>query len=209
MGFFSRIDTLQFIKLNYISKNVIREGKGKIIPFNGAHIELEKNSKLILHDESMEIGLNRIKGSKAETLVRLRNNAVWDVKGYCGLCYGVTVEINENAKIASRYFTSNSNSAVIVNKEVTIGNDVMLGRNVVIYDSDFHSINNKNTKSEPVTIGDHVWIATNSMVLKGVHIGNGSIVSAGTIVKKDVPEQTIIGNDTKQKILSEGIEWKR
>ena len=55
----------------------------------------------------------------------------------------------------------------------------MAGRNVVIYDSDFHTI--LNTQHElmnpdaPVTIGDHVWLATNVTVLKGSSIGSGSV----------------------------------
>ena len=203
------IDILQYIKLNYFSKNVIHEGKGKIIPFKGAYIELEENSKLIIHDEGLEIGLNKIKGSKAETLIRLRNNASWDVKGYCGLSYGVTIEINDNAKMESGYFTANSNSVLVVNKNMVIGNDVMLGRNVVIYDSDFHSLNGKETASKEAVIGDHVWIATNCMMLKGVHIGDGSIVAAGTVVSEDVSEHVIVAGGSKQTILSEKAEWKR
>lgn len=209
MSKFKDIDILQYIKLNYLSKRVLHEGKGKIIPFHGAHVDLEGNSKLIVHDDSLEFGLNKIKGSKAETLVRLRNGAVWNAKGYCGLSYGTTIEINSNAELESGYFTVNSNSVLVVNQAMTVGDDVMLGRNVVIYDSDFHSLNSKENVSELVVIGDHVWIATNSIVLKGVHIGNGSVIAAGAIVSEDVPERVVIGNGTKQKVLSENAEWKR
>ncbi len=209
MSKFKDIDILQYIRLNYISKNVIHKGKGKIIPFRGAHVDLEENSRLIIHDDSLELGLNKIRASKTETLVRLHNNAVWDAKGYCGLSYGTTVEVNDDAKLESGYFTANSYSVLIVNKQITVGNDVMLGRNVIIYDSDFHTLYNKENISEPVVIGNHVWIATNCMVLKGVHIGDGSVVAACTVVKEDVPERVIVGNSAKQKILSEGAEWKR
>lgn len=209
MSKFKDVDILQYIKLNYISKKVIHEGKGKIIPFCGTHVDLEDNSKLIIHDGSLELGLNKVKGSKTETLIRLRNNAVWDVKGYCGLSYGTTLELNDGARLESGYFTVNSNSVLVVNRHMTIGDDVMFGRNVVIYDSDFHSLNNKEIISEPVVIGNHVWIATNCMVLKGVHIGDGSVVAAGSIVKEDIPKYVVIGNETKQKIFSESVQWKR
>lgn len=209
MNKFKDVDIPQYIKLNYISKKVIHEGKGKIIPFRGTHVDLEGNSKLIVHNSSLELGLNKVKGSKTETLVRLRNNAVWDAKGYCGLSYGTTLELNNDARLESGYFTANSDSVLVINRHITIGDDVMLGRNVVIYDSDFHSLNNKEIISEPVEIGNHVWIATNCIVLKGVHIGDGSVVAAGTIVKEDVPERVVIGNGTEQKILSEKTQWKR
>ncbi|MBR2669799.1 MAG: acyltransferase [Solobacterium sp.] len=208
MGKFRDIDILQYIYLNYLSKNVVHEGKGKVVPFRGAHVELGENSKLIIHDDSIEIGLNKVKGSKTETLIRLRKGAIWNVKGYCGLSYGDTLEVNENAELNSNYFTMNSNSTIVVNKKISIGNDVMIGRNVIIYDSDFHALNDRSV-SEEVVIGDHVWIATNAMVLKGVHIGNGSVIAAGTIVKENVPEYVVIGSETKQKILSENANWKR
>lgn len=209
MSKFKGIDIQQYIKLNYFSTNVIHEGKGKIIPFRGAHVDLKNNSRLIMHDDSLEIGLNLVKGSKAETLIRLQNNAVWNVKGYCGLSYGTTVEINENATFVSDYFTCNSNSVLVINKKTTIGNDVMLGRNVVVYDSDFHSINGEETVSEEVTIGNHVWVATNCVILKGVHIGNGSVIAAGTVVDKDVPECVVVANEDGQRILSNNAQWKR
>lgn len=200
---------LQFIRLNYLSRNVIHEGKGKIIPFYGAHVELEENSRVIMHDDSLEIGLNRVKGSKTETLVRLRKNASWNVKGYCGLSYGMTLEVNENAELESAYFTVNSNSVMIANKKITIGNDVMIGRNVVIYDSDFHTLNNKENISEPVTIGDHVWIATNATIMKGVHIGDGSVIAAGTTIKENIPERVVVRTEEKHIVTSDNAEWKR
>ena len=208
MSKFKDIDILQYIKLNYLSKNVIHEGKGKIVPFHGAHVELGENSKLVMHDGSLEIGTNKVKGSKAETLIRLRKDATWNVKGYCGLSYGVTVEVNDHAEFNTGYLTVNSNSTIVVNQKINMGNDVMIGRNTVIYDSDFHTLNGEKVSKE-VMIGDHVWIATNVTVLKGVHIGEGSVIGAGTIVREDIPDHVIVGSKTKQVILSENAYWER
>lgn len=47
--------------------------------------------------------------------------------------------------------------------------------------------------TEPVEIGNDVWIGSNVIVLRGVHIGNGAIIAAGAVVTKDVPEYTIVG----------------
>ena len=46
---------------------------------------------------------------------------------------------------------------------------------------------------EPVTIGDDVWIGFGACVLPGVSVGRGSIVAAGAVVTKDVPDWTIVG----------------
>lgn len=49
------------------------------------------------------------------------------------------------------------------------------------------------TDSKPIVIGNDVWIGTRVIVMPGVHIGDHSIVGAGSIVTKDVPEWAIVG----------------
>lgn len=51
---------------------------------------------------------------------------------------------------------------------------------------------NHGTKGGPVTIGDHVWIASRVTILPGVEIERGAVVACGSIVTKDVPERTIV-----------------
>ncbi len=46
--------------------------------------------------------------------------------------------------------------------------------------------------SEPVIIGDNVWIGANSTILPGVRIGNMSVVAAGSVVTKDVPDHVLV-----------------
>lgn len=65
-------------------------------------------------------------------------------------------------------------------------------------DSDFHDyyIDDKlveNTKE--ISIGDNVWIGNNVIILKGVNIGDNSIIAAGSIVNKDVSPNTIVGGN--------------
>lgn len=49
--------------------------------------------------------------------------------------------------------------------------------------------------SKPVVIGDDVWIGTGSIILPGVNIGNGSVISAGSVVTKSVPEMCLVGGN--------------
>lgn len=78
--------------------------------------------------------------------------------------------------------------------KVIIGNDVMVGANVTITDSDFHATElnfrkngHKAAASKPIVIEDHVWIGMNVVVLKGVTIGRGAVIGANCVVSKDVP----------------------
>lgn len=94
-----------------------------------------------------------------------------------------------------------SATAIVCFKSITIGNNVKIGGNVVIYDTDFHSldkIERRDTKIDwdskqcsDVVIEDDVFIGAHSIILKGVTIGEGSIIGAGSVVSKSVPKNEI------------------
>jgi acetyltransferase-like isoleucine patch superfamily enzyme len=94
-----------------------------------------------------------------------------------------------------------SATAIICNYKITIGNNVMIGGNTVIYDTDFHTLdasirNDKtldrnNAIKKEVTIGDNVFIGAHSTILKGVTIGNNAIIGACSVVTKSIPDNEI------------------
>lgn len=104
------------------------------------------------------------------------------------------------------------NSIFIDNEKITIGSTVMLAPNVQIYTS-YHPIlpedryiqdrdeNNPayfNTCADPVEIKDGVWIGGGVIILAGVTIGKNSIIGAGSVVTKDIPDNCIaVGNPCK------------
>ena len=58
----------------------------------------------------------------------------------------------------------------------------------------------------PIVIGDHVWIGMNVIVLKGVTIGEGSIVAAGSVVNKDVPPHCLVAG-VPAKVVKTDVTW--
>jgi acetyltransferase-like isoleucine patch superfamily enzyme len=80
---------------------------------------------------------------------------------------------------------------------ISIGDRVMCGANTTITDTDWHAMNwrdrytNVPGKYGPVTIGDDVWLGMNVVVLKGVEIGRRTVVGAGSIVSRSLPEGVI------------------
>lgn len=85
---------------------------------------------------------------------------------------------------------------------VIIGNDVMMGPDCVIYTTN-HSFDRIDipmnqqgfSREEAVIIENDVWIGGRVTILPGVHIGNGSIVGAGAVVTKDIPDYAIVGGN--------------
>ena len=84
--------------------------------------------------------------------------------------------------------------------DITIGENVMMGPEVVIYQQN-HRYDNLDipmgeqgyTPMESVIIGNDVWIGRRVMIMPGVHIGDGAIIGAGAVVTKDVAPYSIVG----------------
>lgn len=64
-------------------------------------------------------------------------------------------------------------------------------------------------RTAPIEIGDQSFIGMNAMILPGVTIGTGAIVAAGSVVTKDVPEDTVVGGNPASVICSTDVYWTR
>jgi acetyltransferase-like isoleucine patch superfamily enzyme len=87
-------------------------------------------------------------------------------------------------------------------QRILIGDDVAVGANTVITDTDFHPLSYAARHSDPadgavlpVTIEDDVFIGMNCLILKGVTIGQGSVVGAGSVVTREVPPHSIVAGN--------------
>jgi acetyltransferase-like isoleucine patch superfamily enzyme len=92
---------------------------------------------------------------------------------------------------------------IVAASEVVIGDHVTIGAEASIVDTDFHPIDYRlrlegaNSKSEvrPVRIGSHVWIGARALVLKGVVLGDRSVVAAGAVVTRSVPPDSLVAGN--------------
>ncbi len=98
----------------------------------------------------------------------------------------------------------NRNDIVVCHNRITIGKDCSFGPNVVIYDHDHRFDNVGFSKNEfrtsPVVIDECCWIGSNVIILRGTHIGSGSIIGAGCIIKGEIPPHSLVKPDVKNKI---------
>lgn len=94
--------------------------------------------------------------------------------------------------------------------EINIGNRVLIAANTQIIDGNSHSLSMENAENRinttdnvnPILIADDVWIGTSAIILGGVTIGKGSIVSANTVVNKDVPPYSLVGENPMRVLKS-------
>ena len=89
-----------------------------------------------------------------------------------------------------------------LNGKIIIGNDVIMGPEVLFYTQNHNSLRTDvaikyqgNTIEKPIEIGDGSWIGARAIILPGVRIGIGAIIAAGAIVTKDVPDYSIVGGN--------------
>ena len=138
----------------------------------------------------------------------------WCAKHTIAQC-GIGVNIEKGATFASSVRIGDYSGVGVnceLNGEITIGKNVLMGPEVVVYTQN-HEFRDKETliqmqgyrSEEPVSIGDDVWIGRRVIILPGVHIGTGAVIGAGAVVAKDVPEYAIaVGNPVK--IIGKRVE---
>lgn len=105
---------------------------------------------------------------------------------YCD--YGKNIEVGKN-------FFANYNCTILDVAKVKIGDNCMLAPNVAIYTAG-HPVHpdTRNTAYEygiEVTIGDNVWIGGSVVICPGVNIGSNTVIGAGSVVTKDIPDWSI------------------
>ena len=112
--------------------------------------------------------------------------------------YGSICKNGPKILIGNNVFIGN-NTEFNISKKISIGNDSLIASNCRFIDHDHGtndlsvSIRLQKPKTNPIMIEENVWIGTNSTVLKGVSIGKGAIIGAGSVVNKNVPQDEIWG----------------
>lgn len=156
---------------NFIYK--IKYGKR----FNVKSVDLEKNSGFKIVGDAGKI-------SVGEGL-RLRSNTY-------------VISAGGDIKIG-KYCFFNRNCNLVSRKSVTIGDNVSFGPNVAVFDHDHRfdeeKVYNTEYKTGDIVIENGCWIGAGVIILRNTHIGRGSVIGAGTVVKGVIPPHSIVTNE--------------
>ena len=133
----------------------------------------------------------------------------WAVNALCANKRGVFYATH-NAEIVIGDNVGMSSTVLWSHEKITIGNNVKIGGNCILIDTDAHNMDylirrDKHTDwgiSKPIVIEDDVFIGMNCIILKGVTIGARSVVAAGSVVTKSIPSGCIAGGNPAKVIRS-------
>ena len=127
--------------------------------------------------------------------------------GTCNFGEGFGIAVEGGTLVFGENFYANRNSMIECQEKISFGNDVLLGWNVSIRDTDGHSVNGKPFQEE-IRVKNHVWIASDVTVLKGSVISEGSVVACkSTVCGLKMQENQCLAVGTPAKIIKNHVEW--
>jgi acetyltransferase-like isoleucine patch superfamily enzyme len=137
------------------------------------------------------------------------------ISNYGVICVGHNLGLLSSSRFPLSIESARADAAIIIGnnvilngcsiyvvKRVEIGDFSTIGGKTTIMDTDGHGIDDAPTKVAPIKIGCHVWIGARAIILKGVTIGDNSIIGAGSVVTRDVERNTIVAGNPAKKIGS-------
>ncbi|MCX6217772.1 acyltransferase [Spirosoma sp.] len=144
------------------------------------------------------------------------SNNLLRIGAYCKFKGGCVWFEDNNGQVIIGDHTSIESAHLAVTepgKRITIGEDCMLSAGIDIRTGDSHSILDTATGkrinyAQDVTIGNHVWIGLNAVLLKGASIGNNSIISTKAVVTQPIPDHSIAAG-VPAKVIKSNVDWLR
>lgn len=168
-------------------------------------------------------GMIQIGPGMLGTVDRKYTRTVWGVSGHivfegkAAFGRGSRIAVAENAELVlGDNVTVTGDSTIICEKGIRIGAGSLLSWEVLMMDTDYHSIYKLGDPDtvinppKPIVIGENVWIGCRSTVLKGTTVLDNTVIAACSMVTKSIlTDHCVIGGQDAQRILKTDIVWKR
>lgn len=206
LSFFSRCNLILFVYYNFCCKNVKRDKRCYLVPCRGARLHVEKNASIVLHS-SLYINVMKHKHSREESYLHIYNGGRLEVKGRVRIAADNTIDVLANAVLVMGETETNYGTVIVCSNNIVMGDGTDIGRNVRIYDSNYHPTGlNKSQRGKPLIIEDHVWLCSGVSIVKGIRIGAGAICGINSTVTKSIKSRhMVLGNPAKD--IMADVEW--
>lgn len=190
-----------------LKASVRKRGKGCIVVYSGGKVVCRPGGRLVCEEGSkLIVNQNILSRRDRVSTVRIDENAEVRVRGRFSLYYDCDIVVFPGGSLSLGSGYINSGLKLRCANRVEIGDGVPLATDLTLLDSDHHSVNGEPVQSAPIIIEDHVWIGTRVTILKGVTIGEGSIVAAGSLVTRDVPPHSL-AMGVPAKVVKTDVYW--
>ena len=156
-------------------RNIKFDGKCYFKRYPGSTIGIGDNCSFLSRVNSNLIGINR-----PCSISTLTQEAIIEIGENCGF----------------------SGTVIGAFKSVVIGKNVRCGANTLITDSDWHLDDPRTGQPKEVIIGNYVWLGVNTIVLKGVTIGENTVIGANSVVVKSIGANVIAAGNPCREISS-------
>jgi len=199
------------LKINLWTRQIktkIVEGK-YLIAGKNVVLELYPNA-LVKVGGRVQLGHRRIKVAPYPTCIMVENDATLEFRGKWEMLYGTHIEVFQGGHLSfGNGYGNNMNLTILCAERVEIGDEVALGRNITISDTNGnHYIARRGYKNNhTITIGNHSWICEGSIIYGGAKIGDGVIVGTRSSVASHIPAFTMVSGNPAQ-VIDEDIRWK-
>jgi acetyltransferase-like isoleucine patch superfamily enzyme len=180
---------------------------GKVILYKNTVASLHPAGTLQVDEGIFEFNKPWTEPDPFPSLLSVAEGATLLVKNTFFIYSGARVYVNKGATLilGSGYINNNLNLTCF--DRIEIGHNVAISVNVSLRDSDNHTLMPaEKPMTQPIKIGNNVWIGMNVTILKGVEIGDGAVIAAGAVVNKRVPPRCLAGG-VPARIIKENIDW--
>jgi|WetSurMetagenome_2_1015567.scaffolds.fasta_scaffold487059_2 acetyltransferase-like isoleucine patch superfamily enzyme len=181
----------------------------RILVFPRTMVWISRKGKLTIAPEGVfRIGDTYPKTNYNYTTLKIDEGAEFILHGRLFIRTGALISVNKGAKLEIGSGLTNRDIDISCFHHITMGHHVFISKGVMIRDSDNHAISGQEDRiAKPIVIGNDVWIGMRALILKGVTIGDGAIIAAGSVVTRDVPAHCIVAG-VPAKVIREGVSWR-
>ena len=180
---------------------------GKVVLYKNTVYEMHSTGNIMVENGVFQFNKPWTKNDPFPSLLHISEKASLIVTNSFHIYSGARVYVNKNSTLilGSGYINNNLNLTCF--EKIEIGHNVAISSNVTIRDSDSHTVSTSSQfMTQPIKIGHNVWIGVNVTILKGVEIGDGTVIAAGAVVNKSVPARCLAGG-VPAKVIRENVHW--